>query len=63
MEAWYLDCLTRWTSYYKRAPKISELAAYCDRSNTAVHSALISLLNKGHVIQNTDRRFEPRGAS
>lgn len=65
MEAYYLDCLRRWTHRMKRAPWVHELAAWVRKSHTAVYSALISLEHKGYVrrvgtdpAKKSDRRFE-----
>ncbi len=51
MEAWYLECLVRCTAKLGRSPVLHEMAAFCDRSITAVHAALISLEHEGHVTR------------
>jgi len=56
-EAWYLDCLDKWSRHHKRAPTLVELAAFCCKSTTSVYSALVALGHKGHVVQGDDRKF------
>lgn len=65
MEAWYLAALRQWGERMGEAPWIHELAAWLQKSNTAVYSALISLEHKGWVrrvgddpSKKADRRFE-----
>jgi hypothetical protein len=58
MEAWYVECLKRWSKAHRRAPAIHELAGYCKKSPTAVYSALLSAGHKGYVQQNVERKFE-----
>lgn len=64
MELWYLECLRRWIKAHGRSPVIHELAAFCAKSRTAVHSALIALEHKGCVTRvggegPGSRRFVP----
>jgi len=64
-EAVYLYYLKVWTQRTKRAPWIRELAAWLNKSNTAVYTALRSLEAKGWVRRvggdsaiKAHRRFE-----
>lgn len=50
-ELWYLECLRILTAHYKRPPKITELARYCDRSLFPTWSAMLSLEAKGVVAR------------
>lgn len=65
MELWYLECLRRWIVSHRRSPVIHELAAFCGKSKTAVHSALVALEHKGYVTRvggdgEDARRFVPK---
>lgn len=51
MELWYLECLRRWITAKGRSPVIHELAAFCGKSKTATHSALVALEHKGYVTR------------
>lgn len=58
IEGWYLECLRVLTAHHGRPPKITELAAYCDRAVYPVYQAMLRLERNGHVKRNADRRFE-----
>jgi hypothetical protein len=51
MEAWYLECLKRWTAVKGKGqpPSIAQLAAWCKRSQTAVYDSLLRCEAKGYV--------------
>ena len=59
-EQYYLQALALWTRHMKRPPALHELAAYCGRTRTPVHDALVSLEHKGYVQRNAERKFEVR---
>lgn len=69
IESWYATNLATWIAHYKRLPKITEFAAYCDRSIAPVWQALRNLERKGHVerveVDDPDvgarKRFRPIG--
>ncbi len=49
IELWYLKCLHLLTVHYGRAPKITELSSYCQRSTSPTYAAMRSLEDKGYV--------------
>jgi len=65
MEEWYLASLRIFVERRGRPPWLHELAAWLDKSRTAVFSALVSLEGKGYVRRagasrsKADRRFVP----
>lgn len=63
-ELWYLECLRRWIAAKRDYPVVHQLAAFCRKSPTATHSALVALEHKGFVTRvggdgRQSRRFCP----
>lgn len=61
MEAYYLDCVRTYEQRMGKPPTIAELAAWVGKSNTAVYSALRSLMYKGYLAQDENDHYTAEG--